>query len=318
MSYQKRPVFNSVFDSYNFAGPERGVFFSHITNRYGRFLIQAGLEPGKAVSPLGVEDRAMATESLFAVFDGVGEIWVPPVENRATYTALSKTPRTLGDMPGFLLSRLLLSYSLLMAADNSSYDLRTIVREASETYRNQLGYCGIDPSNDKELFGGCTFAVANVRPDGTVEIGSAGDAIAIVIMEEGAILSTPNQLPNVNLEMEAVKKRYYAELGEIEGRRQFNAEYKHIQRNEWANSRYAFFDGNPQCAELMNTFEVHLESIKHILLLTDGAFDASESDQVLIEKQIVDTFQKYGIEGLLSFNQSSTKPEATVIEISRI
>lgn len=323
-------VISGDLDSFGFRDPIKKVLAYKLKNKLGDFEVQVGLEPGKIAHPKGIEDRAIATDKLFGVFDGVGEMWHPPVEERFSCILPNGSERTLGDIPGYFLSRRLLGYQYRADEGYAMPSLHEIVSEASRSYQEFLALNHYD-LNAKEHFGGCTFALALLTSSGDLEIAAAGDALAMVLykspeivtIEDGVPLpfacrSTPNQLPTINKLMQGKKEWYYAQYGEIQGRKLFNAEFKPIQRNEWANTRYAFFNGDPRCAARMTHFKVRANCVESILLLTDGCFDCTESSSYCLERQIWQTLSEKGIEGLLAYNQEKAKPEATAIVINRI
>jgi serine/threonine protein phosphatase PrpC len=271
-----------------------------------------GMSPGKTRVIEDIEDSAVVKIDgkivLGVVFDGSGESWWGDARQRLAVD-LDGKKRTLGDIPGYLLSRELLS---LESAD----DLQSTFTRACSSYHDVLRSAGLAPDKDREKFGGCTLAGFIIGKDEIVHGFSLGDAICIAKKTDGSLLMTSNQLCSLNKEHSGLLGQYQLESGPVEGMRRFVTEYKAHQRNHQANHDYGFFDGNAESVKFLERFSLPVQQLDTLVAVTDGVYNSLEDNPQIVAHEVFNELSG-GIPRLLASQQRTGSPEASVIAVSR-
>lgn len=308
-----------LFDSFALDRPVRRVATASIASEGETWNCTIGLEPGKAAHPDEVEDQAIVTirrDGTFAcaVLDGVGENWTCRPEERA-HLPLDGHLLTLGNVPGYLLTRELLN-------STGTDSISDITVRAAARYRAFLREHGFAPNRERHRFGGCTFSAVLGRVDGTLEVSGCGDTIAIIKRASpsdssglSALTVTPNQLARLNTEHAAAMRRLVEQHGIQAGRQRFFDEVKVFQRNHQANRLYGFFDGDPRCVSFIVRHTIRPEEVSGIVLLTDGAYPSAGVAAEEAAAQQVELLEREGTAAVLRSQQGAKSPEATLIAL---
>jgi hypothetical protein len=166
--------------------------------------------------------------------------------------------------------------------------LKEIAIEANRKIKGKMTGCGVDTSDELNTWSS-TAAVVRIK-ERTFEWLQVADSLMLVIYRDGTYRLMVNDYDHDKHVLMVWKKYALEKKTGIKSllRGELNANRRRINKN------YGGFNGDESLEKFIFTGEESLESVKHILLFTDGLFLPKEDPA---EDDDFDTFVRLFLEG---------------------
>lgn len=227
----------------------------------------------KGSRPLN-EDSLLTRGNVFGVFDGATghDGYEDETGKTGGYIAASIAQEIFFHVKEY--------QPLLLSAHVANYCINKAMQEH-----------GIDTSDKLNLW--CTTVSAVRIEGGILEWVQTGDSRIVLIYRDGIF----KKLPNYFWDVESLKmlKRFTDQgIKNINALPEMEAEVKRVRR--LANVTYGFLNGDPNAIEFLKYGIESLNSVEHILLLTDGMEIPQEDFSVDETGRVVELFLEGGLE----------------------
>lgn len=261
-----------------------------------------------------LEDGTILSPPFLGALDGVSEPYTP-----------DRGPRRYGKLSGGQVVRNIICETFARHTSREG-NLEEILLEANREVK--AFFSKEIPLDRSDLLPGCTFALAEMGVN-TIRVVQGADSMAIWQLKDDSFGWTPNQAYRQEKERE---KAMRAAIARHEGNR--NEAWKELlpyfakSRLEHVNRSggYAFLNGQPWVDQHWFTLQLPRESVRTLLLFTDGFIPFEETgDEEGFARRTVERFERGGLDEILKHARSVATqdtgkthidyPEATSIAV---
>ncbi len=227
------------------------------------------------------EDAFLAKEAirLFGVFDGVTPL--VPFYNEEGKNGAYIASRTFRDF---------------FDKVDPALPLKDAIATANRRLREAMLKHGIDMDDKTSLWATCA-AVVRIEPDGAMSFAQVGDCMILVERTNGTIdVLTRDTVEGVSQRAVRKRERDRADGASLPEETYYDAvEHRRMYNRTMANTPdgYSVANGTPDVNHYIDTGRIPLDSVRSILLITDGMF--------LPQRTLIDAFARIRNRGLENY-----------------
>jgi len=227
------------------------------------------------------EDAFVVNEAanLFGVFDGVTPLI--PFSNEEGRNGACIASRTFRDFFDTM---------------DPTLSLKDAIATANRNLREAMLKHGVDMQDKAHLWATCA-AVVRIEPDGAMSFAQLGDCMILVERKDGTFdVLTRDTVQGIHERAKRKRERDRSRGIQLPEESDFDSEeHRRIYNRTMANTPdgYSVANGTPEAEHYIDTGRVSLESVRSILLISDGMFLPGES--------LPETFQQIRAKGLENY-----------------
>jgi hypothetical protein len=177
--------------------------------------------------------------------------------------------------------------------------LKDAIAMANRNLRDSMLRHGIDMNDKAHLWATCA-AVIRIEPNGMMSFAQLGDCIILVERKDGTIEPlTRDTVQGIHERAKRKRERDRAEGIPLPEESYYDsAEHRRMYNRTMANTPdgYSVANGMPEVEHYIDSGRVSLESVRSILLITDGMFLPGESLPETFLKIRADGLDNYALE----------------------